>query len=426
MRIPLRIRQDRPTPGASGRRRRTAALLGLGTVITGTFTGVLAAGPAVPANAACTPAWKMVPAAVEATEVQDVQVLSPKDVRFTANVASDWGAGMSETVWNGSKNTAAGPQIPLQPKRSTFSGSRSSYDSASSGWVIVSPGGGWGDIATVTMGRWDGSKWTLVPTAPSPDPEHSRVRLSDVASVAPDDAWAVGALDGNGGLIEHWDGTEWTVADHPSSSTAGTQLIQISAASANDVWAVGLKRQSESGGAFLPYAEHYDGTRWTEVGLPSVAAPGMPDGIASTVVAKGPNDVYVGGWRGTWADWNGYRGLVMHWDGQKWSVDTGPGDVVQGGFMDGVYSSGPDDLWAIADSTLLHRTGTTWTKVVPEGAQPGGGGAGVGYYYRAVAGSGPDDVWAVGSLIYTEPAPIPGLAYANTRTVLAHLTCGGR
>ncbi|MEV4258892.1 hypothetical protein AB0J52_37520 [Spirillospora sp. NPDC049652] len=424
---PLRGRRHPASraPRTPGRARRAAAMLGLGTVVTGALTGVLPAGPALPANAACTPVWKLETPAAPATEVQDVRVFSAKDVRFTANISNDLGGGVSETVWDGSKNTGAGPQIPQQPKRPLFTGGRSSYDSPSSGWVIVSPDGGFGDVAGLTMARWDGGKWTLVPAAVSPFPEKGLVRLYDVASVARDDAWAVGDLNGEGVLIEHWDGTEWTAVANPGSTRRYTQLMQVSAASANDVWAVGFQRPAD-GGAASPYAQHYDGAKWTEVELPAVSAPGMPDGVASTVVAKGPGDVYVGGWRGTWNDWDGYRGLVMHWDGKQWSVDTGLGDVVQGGYMDSLYPAGPNDLWAISDSTVMHRTGTTWTKVTPQGAQPGGGSNGISYYYRAVSGSGPNDVWAVGSSVSTDPAPIPGLAYARIRTALAHLTCGGR
>ncbi|MFC4911822.1 hypothetical protein [Actinomadura gamaensis] len=400
---------------------RPAALLGLGALITSAVTGVLAAGPAVPANAGCSPAWRLETPAHAASSVQDVQVLSAKDVRFTASIDFMWGGGMSESVWNGSAVTATGPQIPHQPKRGGFAGGHSSYDSPSSGWVLVTPGGGTGDVATTILGRWYGGRWTLYPGAVSSDPEKSRVRLSDVASVAPDDAWAVGDLDGNGALIEHWDGTEWKAVDNPGASSRGVQLWQVSASSAKDVWAVGFRRLPNAG-AFVPYAQHYDGAKWSEVTMPEV---GAPDGVASTVLAKGPNDVYVGGWRGSWGDWNGYKPLVMHWDGQKWSVDTGPAGVVSGGFMDGLYAPGPNDLWAVSGSAVLHRTGTAWTKVTPEGAQPGGPNVeGIHYFYTAVGGSGPTDVWAVGQAISTDPSPTPGTALASVHTALAHLTCG--
>ncbi|MCP2341184.1 hypothetical protein [Actinomadura rupiterrae] len=402
--------------------RRAAALLGLGILLTSTVTGLLAAGPALPANAGCAPAWKLETPPLAATDVQDAQALSAKDVRFTANIEPGWGGGMSESVWDGSKVTAAGPQIPHQPKRLAFSGGRSSYDSPSSGWALVAPGGGWGDITTTVMGRWDGTRWTLVPGAVSPAPATGGVRLNDVASLAPGDAWAVGDLEGNGAFVEHWDGTEWKAVDNPGSSIPTAQLMQVSASSANDVWAVGFRRLP-NGGATVPYTLHYDGAKWTEVTMPDV---GAPDAVASAVVAKGPNDVYVGGWRGTWAVWNDYKGLVMHWDGQKWSVDTGPGEVAGGGFMDSLYVAGPNDLWAVSGAAVLHRTGATWTKVAPEGAQPGGEGSGITYYYRALTGTGPNDVWAVGMAISTDPSPTPGTALASIHTALAHLTCGGK
>jgi hypothetical protein len=53
--------------------------------------------------------------------------------------------------------------------------------------------------------RWDGTTWTRVRS-----PRVDLVRGIDVES--PTDAWAVGQ-DDHASLIEHWDGTAWTVVD---------------------------------------------------------------------------------------------------------------------------------------------------------------------------------------------------------------------
>lgn len=96
--------------------------------------------------------------------------------------------------------------------------------------------------------------------------------------------------------------------------------------------------------------------------------------------------------------------------------------MVRGGPLNDIYIAGPNDVWAVAGNYLVHRTGTTWTKVVPEGAQPGG----VSYFYRAVDGTGSGDVWAVGLYMTTEPSNMPGLPFAYDHPILAHLTCGRR
>ncbi|MBO2446584.1 hypothetical protein J4573_05745 [Actinomadura barringtoniae] len=414
--IPL----PRPRPGRArpGRARRVAALAGLTTLLTGAVTGVLSAGTTLPANAGCVPKWKLETSPADSTDVQDVDALSATDVRFSANVSSLLGGGLSQTAWDGAKVTDAGPQIPVAPKHPRVMVTTSSYDSASSGWTVTYPSAGLADVARSVMARWDGGRWTLTPTAVSPSPESTRPSILDVLSLSPDNAWAVGYLDESGALIEHWDGTEWKVVDNPAATTPNTQLLKIHGSSPTDLWAVGWQ-YPPNGGLHRLYAQHYDGSKWSEVTMPDV---GAPDAAASAVVVKGPNDVWVGGIRGTWADFNGYRGVVMHWDGKTWTVDTGPGDVAQGDMVNGLYIAGPNDIWAIAGKGLMHRTGTTWTKVVPEGAQPGG----VAHYYRAISGTGPSDVWAVGLYETTEASNVPGTTLGFDHPLLAHLTCGRR
>src|SRR5258708_20715342 len=57
--------------------------------------------------------------------------------------------------------------------------------------------------------------WNVVS---SPSPDSSFNSLNGIAAVSANDIWAVGFSDSIG-LIEHWDGTQWTVLP---SSTPGT------------------------------------------------------------------------------------------------------------------------------------------------------------------------------------------------------------
>jgi plastocyanin len=112
--------------------------------------------------------------------------------------------------------------------------------------------------------HWDGSAWTLVPTA-NPDPVSDQ--LTAVSALAPNDVWAVGLTGSrgltspNGGahlLVEHWDGVSWSVVRAPDPGP-GSALYGIAAFSANDVWAVG------SGSTASTLIEHWDGTSWSVV-----------------------------------------------------------------------------------------------------------------------------------------------------------------
>ena len=55
-------------------------------------------------------------------------------------------------------------------------------------------------------------QWTVVP---SPNPASNRNILRGVGSISSNDVWAVGE-SGTQSLIEHWDGSAWTIVSSPS------------------------------------------------------------------------------------------------------------------------------------------------------------------------------------------------------------------
>ena len=83
--------------------------------------------------------------------------------------------------------------------------------------------------AAATFG---GGQWTEVPGGAAP---HSS-QLYGVAVVSANDIWAVGIWGGANGLVEHWDGTNWSVA---AVQAEGSFLHGVAARSPRDVWAVG-------------------------------------------------------------------------------------------------------------------------------------------------------------------------------------------
>src|SRR5258706_5160860 len=97
---------------------------------------------------------------------------------------------------------------------------------------------------------------------------------------------ARGEAFGNGvsALIEHWNGSSWSVVSSPNGSN---ELYAVAAVSANDVWAVGQQT-----------ILHWDGSSWNTVpNAPSVGLYGI------TVISA--NEIWaVGGYNKT---------LTMHW-----------------------------------------------------------------------------------------------------------------
>jgi len=115
--------------------------------------------------------------------------------------------------------------------------------------------------------HWNGTSWAVNTAA--------RLRFGGVVTVAalsPADVWAVGTGPGvpTGGfsahptaVIEHWDGTSWTVVPSPNPNPQGNNgLVAVAGVSAGDVWAVGHQLLGQ-------FTEHWNGKSWTIVNTPA-------------------------------------------------------------------------------------------------------------------------------------------------------------
>ena len=136
--------------------------------------------------------------------------------------------------------------------------------------------------------------------------------LNAVVALSSTDVWAVGQLerfagtDYNHALVEHWDGTSWMVIPTPHPSMAISILFGVAALSSNDVWAVGYEEDLISG--YRTLIEHWDGSAWT------IVQDGTREGWLTSVTAIAPDDVWVVGS----TNYVG-QGLIEHWDGTAWT-----------------------------------------------------------------------------------------------------------
>ena len=128
--------------------------------------------------------------------------------------------------------------------------------STSECWAV-----GYHDAQVLAL-RWDGNTWRV---AVLPEAGFTAV-LRGVDCLAADDCWAVGSVqkgDGERTLVQHWDGTEWDLtvsADRDPPLTSG--LFAVACASADDCWAVGASAET-SGNNPRSLIEHWDGTVWS-------------------------------------------------------------------------------------------------------------------------------------------------------------------
>src|SRR5690349_24609207 len=79
--------------------------------------------------------------------------------------------------------------------------------------------------------------------------------LIGVAAVSANDIWAVGG--GQRTVIEHWDGTAWTIVPGAEDPNLETRLAAVTALASDDVWAVGQYFDDLDNGHTL--IQHWDG-----------------------------------------------------------------------------------------------------------------------------------------------------------------------
>jgi len=244
--------------------------------------------------------------------------------------------------------------------------------------------------------HWDGSQWTIV-SSPNPSwPGMDYATLESVVALSPTSAWAVGYSEDFSTLrlntlILHWDGSQWTIV--PSPNPAGlnqpNQLFAVTGESAHDLWAVGMSGLYPDEAPLI--LRRGADPRWRVV----------PNDCSSpqTLGYKGLNAVFSIASNDVWAAGDA---ALCHWDGQDWSVVPSPQPRPE--YLEIAYplldlsGTGPNDVWAVgariidngqylAWSTLIeHWDGTGWTAFYLPGE-----------FMSGVAAVAPDDVWAVGT-----------------------------
>jgi hypothetical protein len=318
---------------------------------------VTAVGPAGTAigSVTCTGGWTLQHSArlKSSGALQGVTALSPADawaVGWT-NVVS--GSATLAEHWDGSAWQRV--QTTTRVPGGLLGVSAAGSDDV---WAVGTTG-----PKTITE-HWDG---TTLSAVPSPSPSAFDNVLNGVAAVSPTDVWSAGYLDDPASgepstFVLHWDGSAWARVSSPNAGRhIPTFLYAISAASANDIWAVGW-RSLITGGADA-FAIHWDGTGWHEVAVPSPTGHDVLYGVS----AISASDVWAVGQREV--EGQPFQPLVEHWDGSSWSVVDPPPLDETGGYLFAVSMDATDDGFAVgyqagADGNLTlveHWDGSAWS-----------------------------------------------------------------
>lgn len=238
--------------------------------------------------------------------------------------------------------------------------------------LVGCTGSGGDDKATNTDVTDVGETWTTLA-------EGLGGALLSITGDSATDVWTVGADDGEGPLVLHYDGISWARLDtdttgdlwwvwRPEATSvwmvgaagrvvhwtpgdvaeevldADLTLFGIWGASEDDIWTVGGDVSAASDTAAL---FHYDGSAWTRVDLPPTAASKF---AVYKVWGSSASDVWI----------VGVDGVMVHYDGTAWSDVTSPTTST----LLTINGSGPNDVTAVGgygSAEVVHWDGTAWT-----------------------------------------------------------------
>lgn len=286
-----------------------------------------------------------------------VSALSRTDA-WTVGFAAKQGVAVTLALhWNGSRWARTPTPSPGQGSAL----SAVSAQSAADVWAVGdAPGTSATSIVPLAL-HWNGTRW-----AKKPMPSPANVTSSGITSVSadsPSDAWAVGSSDTASNtivsLIEHWNGSRWTVVPSPDPGRSIINLYGVSALSSTDVWAVGSYVVSATQETLVL---HWNGSNWTQVPSPSVGQ----SSVLNSVTAISPSNA--------WAVGSGGSGtVVLHWNGSTWAQVASPSPGGDNGTLASVSAVSPANVWAVGTNftgsktggeitIILHWNGRSWVR----------------------------------------------------------------
>jgi hypothetical protein len=210
--------------------------------------------------------------------------------------------------------------------------------------------------------HWDGAAWTATLSL------SGDAFLMGASADATNDAWAVGfngpENDSSATLAMHFNGQNWRQVTTPNVGAGANQLNGVLALAPNNVWAVGFSTPvpPPQEAATLTLIEHFDGTAWSVVPSPNV---GPNNTFQSNrlfgLTANSPTDIWA---FGSFFASNGsgnQRTLLLHWNGKTWTIAPSP-DPTRGGFLSDLLFAGvipsPGDVWIFGTEDEAPHSGT--------------------------------------------------------------------
>ncbi len=237
----------------------------------------------------------------------------------------------------------------------------------------------------VLIEHWDGNNWQVVPGPTNVKPGG----LSAITALGPNNIWAVGSTDSassasSEALILHWDGNNWQTI--PAASTTGaSNLLSISAVSANNIWAVGETFTTKESKALI---EHWDGSNWQVMPAP---ASSMDFNKLSAVAAISNNNIWIVG--NSFSQPSQVSPFIDHWNGSTWDA-VSTSDLPPSFLPTTISARNADDIWIAGGQALAHWNVKGWQSF-PVASQKDF------KLFNAITALAHDNAWVVGSSLET-------------------------
>jgi hypothetical protein len=300
--------------------------------------------------------------------LQGVVAISPSLAWAAGNVTDGAHPGQVIEQWNGAKwSLFPGPKFGKKDRANVFAMTSSSANDVWAIGSLVNLGTG---LVSPLFEHWNGAAWTATTG------ESSNEFLFGASAYAANDAWAVG-FKGSDSITTsamHWDGSSWKHVATPTVGKGTNKLNAVLALAPSDVWAVGSSTPvaPPKQAATLTLIEHFDGTSWTVVPSPNVGPTSANQSNRLLgLTANSANDIWAFGSYFA-EDGSGHQmTLLLHWDGTSWTVASSPSPA-KGGFpcdllWTGVVSS-PGNVWILGsghdESLAIHATTRTDSNLV--------------------------------------------------------------
>lgn len=215
------------------------------------------------------------------------------------------------------------------------------------GYAVLPKSPGAAPVGRTLVEHWNGTKWNLV-SSPSPGKApaggggQASSALQSIVAVSSKDIWAVGentTSSSEVGLIEHWNGSKWMVV--PSAVAGSTQqtLSGVAAANGRDVWAAG---NFYAGTQNQPLAQQWNGSLWKPIPTQHVNTASVSLNEFHGIAASSPSNIWAVGS----ALSKGFRALIEHWNGARWTVVPTPASKYGNALLSGVSAVG-NTVWAV-------------------------------------------------------------------------------